>query len=353
MRVLALTKYGRKGASSRLRFMQFSEALAKRGIIVDYYPLLSDRYLKILYRTGRTSISSILAAFFRRIAQTSKIKNYDVVWLEGELFPWCPAIIETTLLRKSTRLIIDFDDPIHLRYKNKKTNGLPFIGRKVETLIQKADVVIAANATLERFAQNAGALQTRLVPTVIDWETFASLPAEEQQNKKPLVGWIGTPVTEIFLDDLKPSLRKLTAKREIEFLTIGANPTADADFTHLPWSEETEAQQLFQIDIGIMPLPDNEWARGKSGFKLVQYMAAGKPVIASPIGANQQIVQEGTTGLFATTVEEWEDAILELAHSPSLRVRMGNAARTRVRDNYSIDAVIDKLAEALTAYELG
>ena len=160
--------------------------------------------------TKRKCLALVNATFIRRTSLKNPI-------------PWLPAALEQLLLDKTKRLIIDFDDPIYLRYKGKKLSQLPSISQKIERLIRLSDVVIAANDSLEEFAKKSGASRVMVIPTVVDWQRFESLPSVAQPSEIPVVGWIGTPMTSSYLDQLKPLLKKLVTAGEIRFISIGAD----------------------------------------------------------------------------------------------------------------------------------
>lgn len=332
--------------------MQFKNQLRERGINVCYKVMLSDRYLNTLYKSGRSSKIEIILSAIRRLAQALKANKYDVLWIEGELFPWLPASFEEFFIAKSPRVVFDYDDAIYLRYKKKSIPScFPTLRNKIETLIRKSDAVIVANKNLHAFSVSAGAPKVKIIPTVVDWAPFKNIPTENRVNKKIIVGWIGTPLTSVYLKKLQPALSNLVNKNIIDVVMIGANAQDfPSNFKVIDWSEKDEAKHLFDFDVGIMPLPDNKWAQGKSGFKIIQYMAAGKAVIASPIGASNDLVIQGKTGFLPTSLQEWEDAIQRMALEPELRSEMGGLARIIAKNKYCTEAVVDDLANTLAVF---
>lgn len=349
-RVVALTKYGRKGPSSRLRFMQYAPLLAERGIGVSMRPLLSDRYLEILYATGGRSSREMAVAALRRIGQTRGLGSADTVWLEGEIFPWAPEWLERMLLRDARRLVVDYDDPIFLRYDHAGSGVMRKVfERKIAAIMRRADVVVAGNDVLAEHARSVGAREVVRIPTVVDLARFP-MPTPRAITAPPVIGWIGTPQTRKYLDMVVPVLAGLVAAGRARVTVVGGGERHDLDpaFTSLPWSEDGEVAAIGDFDIGIMPLPDDGWARGKSGFKLIQYMAAGKAVVASPVGANRDLVDEGRTGLFATGVAEWTAALGRLIDDAGLREAMGRAARAETASRYDVHVVLPALVRALT-----
>ncbi|HQT84845.1 MAG: hypothetical protein B7Z58_03980 [Acidiphilium sp. 37-64-53] len=352
MRVLMASRYGRLGASSRLRLLQYAEPLAKQGILSTARPFLSDNYVKALYE-GRSRLPAVLAAYARAPALRAAVQEHDIVWIEKELLPFLPALFERALLGANKKFILDFDDAWFLRYGGEGEAGgrnrlvRTLLGGKFPTLLRRAALTIVANETLRDWALRAGAANVLLLPTVVDLDHYP--PTAMPANPVFTIGWIGTPVTAPYLARLAEPLRQLSAEAPLELLVIGA-----PDFTlpgvtcrHLPWSEATEAAMISQCDVGIMPLPDDAWARGKSGYKLIQYMAAGRPTIGSPVGANTTIVEDGVTGFLAGPAATWADRLRRLRDDPPRRQAMGSAARLRVAADYALQATAPRLAAAI------
>ncbi|MGC9272035.1 glycosyltransferase [Acidiphilium sp.] len=332
--------------------LQYVAPLAEQGITCTARPFLSDRYIRALYE-GRSRIPSVLAAYARAPGLRAKIRDHDLVWIEKELLPFVPAIFERALLGSDTKFILDFDDAWFLRYGGEGDVSLrdrlvrTVLGGKFPSLLRRAALTIVANETLRNWATQAGAANVLLLPTVVDLDHYPPIPPLD--NPVFTIGWIGTPLTAPYLAQLSEPLRQLSAEAPLELLVIGA-----PGFTiegvicrHLPWSEATEAAMISQCDVGIMPLPDDAWARGKSGYKLIQYMAAARPTIGSPVGANTTIIQDGITGWLASTPAEWTDRLRHLRDNPTLRHTMGIAARDRAAAHYALQATAPHLATAI------
>lgn len=349
MRVLALTKYGRKGPSSRLRFLQYEAALAAQGIELSVRPLFSDRYLDILYATDRRSMVETVLAAGRRLIETAGTAAFDTIWLEGEVLPWLPAALEQFLLQGTKRLVVDYDDAIFHRYDQHGSRAFRrLFGRKIEVIMRRADAVVVGNAYLAGHAKAAGARRIATIPTVVDLDRYPLPPARPAADP-PVVGWIGTPQTRKYLEAVNPVLSRLQLTGRATIRVVGATPTPEIspNFHFVPWDEASEVAAVQGFDIGIMPLPDDEWARGKSGFKLVQYMAGAKPIVASPVGANVDLIEAEGTGLFATTPADWETALNRLIDDAPLRLRMGLRGRQLVESKYNIGATIWPLMSML------
>ena len=346
LQVLVLTRYGRTGASSRLRFLQYLPGLAAHGIEAHPAPFLDDVYLKELYG-GHPSLQRVITFYSERLKQLASAHKFDVVWSEKEALPWIPAFAELLALR-SVPLVMDFDDAWHLRY-TESTNPMVrlALAGKLGRMARRADHVIVANKFLQNWAEGAGASCVRCVPTVVDLTRYDATPPPPQQPFT--IGWIGTPETAHYLKTIQGALRQVLERSDTRLLLIGPGST-HLDLPNVeaqPWSEGDETALLQRIHVGIMPLPHGLWEYGKSAYKLVQYMAAARPVVASPVGANNDVVKEGVNGLFASTETDWVASLERLRADPALASAMGAAARETVERSFSLEATLPKIVEVL------
>jgi glycosyltransferase involved in cell wall biosynthesis len=213
--------------------------------------------------------------------------------------------------------------------------------------MRRAAVVVAGNDYLAEHARRAGAKRVEIIPTVVDdlrypQATGSTNPAEFR------IGWIGAPVTVDYLLAVEPALKQLVSDGS-SLTVIGAESPFSGRFPveTRPWLETTEAAELARLDAGILPLPDEPFERGKCGYKLIQYMACGLPVVASPVGANVQIVEHGVDGFLANTQSEWITALETLRIDPALRRRFGTAGRARISARYSLGVTAPLLLETL------
>jgi glycosyltransferase involved in cell wall biosynthesis len=348
MRVAAFTRYDREAASTRQRVLQFLPHLARAGITVDVYPLLDDDYVRSLASGDAPSKSAIAAAYARRLRQLLGGSSADLLWVYAELFPWLPAAFERLAFRSKKPVLYDFDDAFFHAYDDHRS---PFVravlGGKLVPLIEGAAAVCAGNPYLGDYAQRHNAA-THILPTVVDIDRYRpAAPAARSLT----IGWIGSPSTWQFVRPFLPLLAELCRDRGVRFLAVGAGSAAEADrfdgMTLEPWSEATEIASVQAMDIGIMPLPDAPWARGKCGYKLIQYMACGLPVVASPVGVNSEIVADGTSGFLASDFDQWRSALLQLMDDGDLRQRMGQEGRARVIADYSLQAHAPRLVEIM------
>ncbi len=347
VRVAAFTKYDREAASTRQRVLQYLPHLDRAGIRVDVYPLLDDDYVRSLASGDAPSLSAIAAAYARRLRQLLRDQSADLLWVYAELFPWLPAAFERLAFKSGKPVLYDLDDAFFHPYDDHRIPLLrALLGGKLGPLIKGAAGVCAGNQYLSDYAARQGAT-THLLPTVVDIDQYRPAPYTE---RRLTIGWIGSPSTWQFVRPYLPLLADLGRDRGVRFVAIGAGSAAAADrfegMTLEPWSEATEIASVQAMDIGIMPLPDAPWARGKSGYKLVQYMACGLPVVASPVGVNCSIV-DGSSGFLATDIPEWRAALLRLIDQPELRHMMGEAGRARAVEHYSLQIHAPRLVEIM------
>ncbi|MDF9392309.1 MULTISPECIES: glycosyltransferase family 4 protein [Methylococcus] len=353
MRILALTRYDTLGASSRVRFYQYLPYLAESGIEIETSFFLSNAYLAALYGRHRRRLRHIIAAYFQRLSALCKARRFDLLWIEKELFPWLPALAETLLQRLGIPYVADYDDAVFHNY-DRHRNPLfrALLGPKIDEVMRHAAVVVAGNPYLGERARQAGARRVEIVPSVIDLNRYPEPKLRPRDPAEPVrIGWIGTPSTAPFLRPVRIPLQRVADAPALRLVLIGAGDTdvGISGAERPAWSEQREHELLDTLDVGIMPLADLPWERGKCGYKLVQYMACGKPVIASPVGVNTEIVEHGVNGFLASNDGEWTEAITTLANDAVLRQRLGQAAREKVVRAYSLQSQLPRLQEILAS----
>ncbi len=343
-RIIVLSRYGRLGASSRVRLFQYLPYLRARGIEADVYPFLPDDYLRLLYSEGGRSWKLSLSAYLRRFAVLLHRRNYSLVWIEKEIFPWLPACAEWFLARLHLPYIADYDDAIFHNYDlNPRRLVRGCLGRKIDSVMRYASLVTAGNDYLAHRAKQAGARHVEVIPTPIDLERYTALPRKEGDSFT--IGWIGTPVTSKYLLMIRTALAEVCKDHNTRVALIGSG---DVHMTGVrcavrPWSEETEADEIRACDVGIMPLPDTPWERGKCAYKIVQYMGCSLPVVASPVGMNRQIVTNGENGFLAATGVEWVESLEALRRDSGMRRRMGHAGRIKAEREYSLQVIAPRI----------
>ena len=346
IRVLALTKYDARAASTRHRFLQFTPGLRDRGIHLEHRPLFSDRYLERKLSTGRAGPREIGSAYLERVLQRRSLGAFDLVFVYLEALPYLPGWCERLLLR-NIRYVVDMDDAIFHQYDlspNPVVRRL--LGRKIGALLRGARAAVVGNAYLEAYARRHQPA-TEVIPTVVDTEEFYPSARTRAAGEAPLrVGWIGSPSTSVYLELLERPLRSMSGPREFRIVGAPHYPRTEPWMQAVPWDKAIEVEELRSFDVGVMPMFDNPWAQGKCAFKLIQYMAVGVPVIASRVGANRQVVTEDC-GFLVSSEEEWTRALDTLGANRALRELMGARGRERVVERYSIQSRIDALAGVL------
>lgn len=348
MQLLMLTRYDALGASSRVRTLQYVPMLESEGVSVVVEPLLGDGYVSDLY-AGKVSPAKVLRSYLRRLETLLSARSYDAIWVEKEVLPWLPAALERMMLPRRPALIVDYDDAVFHRYNQHNSplvRGL--LGKKIDAVMRQADLVTAGNEYLAAYARCAGSRRVEWLPTVVDLERYPPRGPAANQDAV-VIGWIGSPTTAEYLYPLIPAMELLANRHRIRWLAIGARPdqVQGSLFEAREWREDAEAELLRELDIGIMPLPDEPFERGKCGYKLIQYMACGLPVVASPIGVNVDIVQPGINGALAGSTVEWVDALERMIAAPSLRQALGVAGREQVEQVYSLKAQAPRLLSML------
>jgi glycosyltransferase involved in cell wall biosynthesis len=279
-------------------------------------------------------------ALARRLKALKQIKNFDLVYIYNEAAMMGPAFVENYISMKGVPFVFDFDDAIFLRYTyispvSRYLRLLKF-PRKTGVICELAAHVIAGNAYLADYASRFNKHVT-IVPSTVDTNSY-TIENSKPHSEPPVIGWTGSYSTVQYLDNLRGTLQRLARRERFKLRVIGV-PSYRLDGVEveaIPWNSETEVADLRAIDIGIMPLSDDEWTRGKCGMKALQYMALGIPCVCSPVGVNPTIIRDDENGLLATTENQWLDQLTRLLHSTSLRERLGKAGRATVEAEYSM-----------------
>lgn len=350
--VRLLSKFPRLGASSRLRMLQYLPSLDRLGIAVDHQPLLSDAYVKALHE-GRSYTSRMLAGchYVKRIRELSRKNTSDLDWVEGELLPFLPRGFEKAFMRGRRPFVAEYDDALFHRYDLSPSASVrSMLGTKIDAVMRDSACVIAGNRYLAEHAQRAGAARVEMIPTVVDASRYT--PVVHRERERLVIGWIGSPVTQHYLHALHGVLREICTRHNALLRLIGARSDIaeylpGVPLECVPWTEQSEAALLSGVDVGIMPLLDGPWERGKCGYKLIQYMACGLPVLASPIGVNSDLVRSGVNGFLPMSTDDWIDTLSLLLGSVEVRQRLGMAGRLRVETELCIRVQAPRLAEIM------
>lgn len=348
MKILFLTPYPQQEApSQRFRFEQYFQILVKNGHSVEVRSFLTDRNWKILYHEGRVLQKCwiLLTGFIKRIGTLFILPRFDFIFIHREVTPVGPPVFEWAIAKVFRKKIIyDFDDSIWLTDKTQES-WLEKILRwrnKVGSICAWSHKVSCGNLYLADYARIFNS-QVVVNPTTIDTESLhnRSITTAVKDDDSIRIGWTGSHSTLKYLTLLEPVLQKLEKDfSQVRILIIAdRKPTLSLkrlDF--LPWNKATEAHDLAQMDVGIMPLPDDEWAKGKCGFKALQYMAMEIPCVVSPVGVNTTIIDHGSNGFLAKSENEWLTSLTKLIDDKALRKQFGKAGRKKIVDHFSVSS---------------
>lgn len=349
MKIAMLTKYGDLAASTRQRFGQYRPFLEDAGCTLLHRPLLDDHYLGRLYANEPRDRWHVARRYIERFGWLASAPDIDLIWLHCEAFPYLPGVAERFVHLSGKPVVFDYDDAIFHNY-DLHANKLArrFLGNKLHVTLASATAAFCGNAYLADYAR-PHCRRVEIVPTVVDLAAYTVRPEGNAEDART-IGWIGTPSTFAeYMQPMMPLLADAAKAASARIIVVGAGASAAGHplVDNLPWSEASEVANIHQMSIGIMPLDDTPWARGKCGYKLIQYMACGIPVIASPVGVNADIVEHGVNGFLAATEAEWHEAIATLLHDPDLRQRMGSAGRKKAEEHYALQVWGPRVANML------
>lgn len=350
--VLAIVQYGYDTQpAQRYRIEQWEPLLRRdHGIDITWSPFLAGDAYRVFMRRGNVwkKAAGVVAGMARRVGDVAGAGRYDVVYILREAAAVGPAVFER-LFAARVPYIYDFDDAIFLPQVSEANRAFALLKshRKFGPICRLASCVTAGNEYLAAHARRHNP-HVEVIPTTVDTDRY--LPRQRPENPVPVIGWTGSSTTATYVRDLQPVFQRLAETHRFRLRIIGApefEPAAGVDTELVTWSAAGEIDELSRIDIGIMPLRDDEWARGKCGLKALLHMAMAQPVVCSPVGVNTQIVTHGRNGFFAATPDEWVSRLRELLDSADLRQRLGSAARSTVEERYSARVHVPRLARVL------
>jgi len=348
--LLILPRYTSKGPSSRVRFYQYLPFLKAAGFSFDVYPFFNDAYIDALFNHQHQNIFKIFTSYFQRVSKVLKKGRYDLIWMQYELLPFIPYQLEHNLLKGSPPLVIDYDDAVFHRYDTSSSWCVrACLSNKIYHIMESASTIICGNDYLAKYAVQTDCDKVEILPSVVDTQKYHSRNTNPAKATPFRIGWIGTPMTVYNLLIIEKAIIHLL-QEGYHLVIIGAkvpNVFLDYPVESVTWSPEVETHLSDYIDVGIMPLKDAPFERGKCGYKLIQYMACGLPLIASSVGVNQKIVKQGENGFLATTETEWVEAIKKMKGDPAMQKRMGKAGRKLVEERYDLEKNAQKLINIL------
>lgn len=342
MKAIFLVPYPENSApSQRFRFEQYIDFLEERNVDYEIHPFIGKSAWKILYRKGFQfrKLFGIIGGFLRRILILGKIAGCEWVFIHREASPAGPPVFEWIIAKAFRKKIIyDFDDAIwfpNTSAANRAVRRLKWHS-KVALICKWSYKISAGNSYLAGFARLHNS-RTIINPTTIDTENYHNR-IKNQYTAEPVIGWTGTHSTIKYLELAVPALQRLESIYHFVFVVI-----ADRDpnlplksYRFISWDRMTEIDDLLQLNIGIMPLTDDAWAKGKCGFKILQYLALGIPAVASPVGINTEIIEDGNNGYLCASENDWYEKLKLLIRDPDLRYLLGRNGRTKIGEKYSV-----------------
>lgn len=340
--VVYFTKYSEKGPSSRYRSFQYFDSLRSDFEIICF-PLFNDRYISDIYSNQSTSKFQIIVSYIKRIYKIlTLLGTKNILFIEYELLPYFPPIFEFLLKKTKVRIVFDYDDAIFHNYDQHRNPVIRFLFKsKILSLAKYSSHIITGSPYLTDYFKPYKAKVTE-IPTSISYLRYENLD-DIQENNKVIIGWLGSKTTSINLLIIKNAIFTLIKNHpELYFDFMGFNEKLEPYFkseniSFSEWSTNKELTFLKSIDVGIMPLERNFFNKGKCGFKLIQYMAAGKPTISTPLQANIKI-NRSNGNLFAESEEEWIQQIKQIISNPKKFAEIGNRNKEIIKEFYSVEA---------------
>ena len=325
--------------SQRYRIEQWEPLLRNCGVQITYAPFEDEELNALLYKPGLMGkkLQLVSSALSRRLSLVNKVRDYDLVYILREAALLGPPVFERLIHQRRVPIVFDFDDAVFVSYKSPSNGYLSYLkfASKTKTICRIASHVMVGNPYLAEYARQVNDHVT-VIPTTIDTERYRVQPPKDSSGPV-VIGWTGSHSTVQHLDTLRGALKKLAERESFRLRVIGTPKyeCTPVDVEAMSWRANTELEDLSAIDIGVMPLPDDRWSKGKCGLKALQFMALGIPTVCSPVGVNSDIIQDDENGFLAGTEDEWVDKLSRLIRSHELRQRLGQAGRATVEQKYS------------------
>ncbi len=355
IRVLALSPQPIEGAGCRFRIAHYIPYLQANGFDVELSPLYTNEFFRLVHKPGYIPEKAVNFTEFalRRLWSLQELGHYDVVFLYREIFPIGPGWVERLMTSPGhPPVVFDFDDAIFLpsvSKANRIIEALKFPG-KVADIIHRSAEVIAGNDYLAAYARRFNSAVT-VIPTTVDTTAFTPAVSKQPDPRGLVLGWIGSPTTADYLNPFVRVLQRLTAAGHRFVMRVsGSGEPVQVDSVtvdNLPWALDKEIDLFRTCDIGVYPLPDDEWSKGKCGFKAIEFMACGVPVVAARVGVNKEIIIDGVNGFLASSDDEWAEKLTRLLADPELRARLGAAGRRTIEERYSLRVRAPQMAGVL------
>jgi len=349
MRVIFLTQTSELGPSSRHRVYQYLDFLKREGVNFRVSPAISSNHFTRVYNTHRpiNKLPYFGLVVLKRLIDLTMIGAGDIVFLQKEVLPHAYPLIEGLIKKLNRKLVFDFDDAIFLLPPGRRSPLYDFRYRdSIPRILAMSDYVIAGNEYLKQYALRFNG-NVEVIPTSIDTEIYCV--KRKNSRDKINIGWIGSQSTVFYLDQLRNVFTALAKRYNICLTVIGTGDyrVDGVETVALPWRREREISDLQCFDIGVAPLVNDDWALGKCGCKVIQYMGVGIPAVASPVGINGEIIDDGVNGFLADSDAEWIDKLSQLIENEVLRERFGFMGRKTIEERYSVKINAPKLLEIL------
>ncbi len=334
--------------SQRFRFEQYFSFLLNNDIQVKFNSFYNYSLWIKIYDPESSSIDKffgVIRGYLRRVRVLFICHQFEFIFIHREITPFGPAIFEWILSRIfNNKIIYDLDDAIWLKDNKSENRIFTFLKNrsKVNRILKLSYKVSCCNNYLASYCKRYNK-NVILNPTTIDTNYHIPKKKRASMSNKIVIGWTGTHTTLKYLDLVVPILQELGLESDFIFMVIAnQNPELKLNnYIFVPWNKSTEIADLQKIDIGVMPLYDNEWEHGKCGFKALQFMALEIPVLVSPVGVNNIIVDHGINGFHCAVDSDWKKFLLELISSLEKRIKMGKNGRKYIVKNYSVDSNAD------------
>jgi len=350
MKILFLVPYPTEGPSNRFRVEQYLPHLNQAGYQYTVRPFWTKNAYRILYdkKVYFKKLFYFFVGTLGRIKDILSVARYDVVFIHREAYPIGPPFFEWLIYVLKKPIIFDFDDAIFLQNYNPVNRFYRFFKfpLKINRVVQMSSAIIVANNFLKEYAEKYNK-SVFIIPTAIDTDIFS---INKKVDRQLTIGWVGSQTASPYLELIFDAMQKLSQRYDFILKIVGAGckiyiPGVKVE--NKKWNLENEIEDFQSIDIGVYPLPDNLWARGKAAFKAIQYMAVGVPVVASPVGMTKELIQDGINGFLANSNEEWIKKLADLIEDEALRKKIGFNGRNTVEEKFSLNINAPKYLEVI------
>lgn len=329
----------------RLKFEQYFDSWRNNGFDVEVSSFMSEYMQQIVYKKGHlaSKIAGTTKGYMRRFGDLFKVRQYDIIYLFLWSTPFGPPVSEWLIRKLARKMIYDIDDLIYQADSSPNNKLIKKLksSSKVDFLMKNADHVLVSTDKLLKYTQKFN-VNVSLIPATIDVDKY-NIP-KKKESDTIVIGWSGSHTTSKYLHLLDNVLKEISRKHNVQIVVMGDKKFQinGLNIQLVEWTADIEVDTIKSFDIGLHPIPDEEWVYGKSGGKLVQYMAAGIPIIASAIGPNFKVIKNGYNGFLVSNEKEWIDKLELLITDKTLRKMMGDNAKENATEFYSVKANLPK-----------